>query len=45
MSKTHQLYNPLSEHIAATLGLIPLYDMNDKQPKDNENSQTGYRYG
>jgi hypothetical protein len=45
MSKTHPFYNPLSEHAAATLGLTPLYDMNDEQPKDNENSQTGYSYG
>jgi hypothetical protein len=43
--KTHPYYNLLSEHIATTVGLMASYDMNDEQPKDNKNSQTGYRYG
>jgi len=27
------------------LGVMPLYNMNNKQPKDKENSKAGYSYG
>lgn len=36
-------FNPIK--LQSTLGVIALYYMNHKQPKDNENNQGGYSYG